>query len=109
MKINGIGNLLKHYHIGNDVFNALCEEGLPYQIGEKRNQSGPCRVFDTDIVDAWLKEQGINLAERAGRKSAANKYITVEQAKNLFPQNPAMALLYAIFCTREEYLKMFRI
>ena len=97
------------YHIGDYVFDDLIEQGLPAHREDIPGVPNCPMVCDTDEVDAWIKEHGINLANKKGRSRAVQKYITVDQAKRMFPNNPAMALLYAIFCTKDDYVKMFRV
>ena len=78
---------------------------MPHEL--HRNGGQNRYSFDTDDVDKWLTENGYS-EKKKRRRRGSGQYITIHQAKNLFPQNPAMALLYAIFCTKEDYLKMFR-
>ncbi len=108
MQIVGRKNILHQYHIGNYVFEDLIEHGMPVHMEEMPHGRFSALVCDTDEVDAWLKEQGINLVKKTGRSRDVQKYITVDQAKRMFPHNPAMALLYAIFCTKDDYVKHFR-
>ena len=96
------------YHVGNRVLDDLVELGMPVRFEKVQGVPNVPMVCDTDEVDAWLKKQGINLAKKSGRRRSVCRYITVEQAKNLFPHNPEMALIYALFCTKDDYVKMFR-
>ncbi len=108
MKLNGKCQFVKYYHTSKHLLQELVDEGLPFSTSGKMHRGTPGYVFDTVDVDAWMKENGINLSERSDSRSTAHRYITVEQAKQLFPHNPAMALIYAIFCTKDDYVKHFR-
>ena len=108
MQIVGRKNFMLRYHVGTYVVDELIEQGMPVRCEKVPGVPNVPMVCDSDEVDEWLKNSGINLAKKSGRRSVAGRYITVEQAKNMFPHDPAMALLYAILCTKEDYLKHFR-